>query len=311
MKPVQCLAPANIAFIKYWGKLDSRLRTPLNNSVSMNLDGFYCISSIAPAEKEEIRVKSTRLKREERLRLEGFVQQAKRKLGIFESLTVEVRSYVPRGVGLASSAAVFASLAGALSAYSGELREKNISMLARLGSGSACRSVPAGFVRWRAGDEENSYAYSIAPPEHLSLVDLVFPGKRKAVSSTEGQQNVRTSTYLPARLKEVRKREKACVEAIKSRDYHGLFECVIDETLSFLALLLTQKPPLMYLSLSTLKTVAFLHRLKLEGLPLAFTVDAGDTLHLLICEKDLSKLPLTLRQRATIARPAKGICILT
>lgn len=115
------------------------------------------------------------------------------------SLRAEVHSEnnFPAGAGIASSASAFAALALAASAAAGlELSERDLSRLARRGSGSACRSIPGGFVEWQAGTgDEDSFAFSIAPPEHWPLADCIaiVDHEHKATGSTEGHALAATS----------------------------------------------------------------------------------------------------------------------
>ena len=130
--------------------------------------------------------------------------------GIPTYARVESQNNFPTGAGLASSASGFAALSLAASQAAGlELDEKDLSRLARTGSGSACRSIPGGFVEWQAGsNDEDSYAYSIAPPNHWDIVDCValVSQDEKTVSSTSGHSLASTSILQPSRLADAPRR---------------------------------------------------------------------------------------------------------
>ena len=171
-------ALANIAFIKYWGNRDDALRLPANGSISMNLEGLQTRTTVSfqstlPSDRLSINGREVRGAGLERV---ACVLDLVRDLAHLD-LRAEVVSEnnFPSGAGIASSAAAFAALALAASAASSlALDERELSRLARRGSGSACRSIPGGFVEWQAGSgDEDSYASSIAPADHWRLADCI------------------------------------------------------------------------------------------------------------------------------------------
>ena len=139
-------AHTNIALIKYWGKKDTEFILPMNNSLSLTLDHFYTDTSVT---FDSSYTKDT------------FILNGKEiPNGISEFAKVNSTNHVPTTAGLASSASAFAALAAAASKASGmNLSRRDLSRLARRGSGSATRSIYGGFVEWQAGDNDlNSYA---------------------------------------------------------------------------------------------------------------------------------------------------------
>ena len=156
----------------------------------------------------------------------------------------------PTGAGIASSAAAFAALSLASSRALGlELAEKDLSRLARLGSGSACRSVPAGFVEWNAGTGDgNSYAFSVAPPQHWDLVDCitVVASGHKSVGSTEGHALAGSSPLQAARVADAPRRLDLARRALLERDFPALAEIVEQDSSMMHAVMMTSSPPLYY-----------------------------------------------------------------
>jgi len=180
------VAPANIAFIKYWGKADEVLRIALNDSVSMNLSGAYTTTTVdfspdytedevlfcsypldIPSPKREF-IKMDAL---EARRIVEHLDRVRKKSGIPDKAKVVTKNSFPKGAGAASSASGFAALTVAGFAAAGlKLSEKELTIFARLGSGSACRSIPDGFVVWQKGNSsETSYAYSLYPHTYWDL----------------------------------------------------------------------------------------------------------------------------------------------
>jgi diphosphomevalonate decarboxylase len=191
------------------------------------------------------------------------------------------------GTGIASSASGFAALTLAAAAAAGvELGEPALSALARLGSGSAARSVPGGFVEWRAADaHDESYAWSIAPPDHWDLRDLVAVVSRrhKAVGSTGGHGAASTSPLFQARLAGLEDDLPLVREALLARDMAVFGPAVEAEALSLHAIAMTSRPPVLYWAPETLDLLHRIHGWRADGLPVYFTLDAGPNVHLL-CE---------------------------
>jgi diphosphomevalonate decarboxylase len=191
------------------------------------------------------------------------------------------------GAGIASSAAAFAALALAASAAAGlKLSERELSRLARQGSGSACRSVPAGFVEWQVGEtEQDSYAYSIAGPEHWDLVDCVavVATGHKPVGSTEGHALAGSSPLQSARVADTPRRLEVCRQAIQTRDFGALAEMIELDSNLMHAVMMTSQPPLFYWQPASLMIMNEVCAWRQAGLPAAYTLDAGPNVHV-ICE---------------------------
>src|SRR2546422_536219 len=164
-------ANVNLALVKYWGKRDRALNLPATGSISLTLEGLSVEASVAfgGGEADRVEIDGVEAAGDEALRVAGFLDLVRAEAGRRERALVTTRSTVPRGVGLASSAAAFAALALAASRAAGiVLDPPALSALARRGSGSAARSIFGGFVEWRRGerpDGRDSVAEPLAPPD--------------------------------------------------------------------------------------------------------------------------------------------------
>ena len=201
------IAPTNIAFIKYWGRKDEVLRLPTNGSVSMNLSGLSTTTTVEfdkKYSKDEVIINGFQNEKES-LRVTKHLDRIRNLAHISEKAKVVSNNNFPSATGLSSSASGFAALSVAGSSAAGlKLDTKELSILARQGSGSACRSIPDGFVEWIDGDiSETSYAKSIFPADYWDIVDIVtiVSDEKKDVLSSEGQRLVGTSPFMPTRLK--------------------------------------------------------------------------------------------------------------
>src|SRR5512138_214982 len=171
-------AHPNIAFIKYWGNRDNTLRLPMNGSISMNLDGLYTRTAVSFQPSlpfDELIINGHEVRGPGLDRTSYMLDIIRGMADIYEQAEVISENNFPSGAGIASSASAFAALALAGSKAGGlNLSEKDLSRLARRGSGSAARSIPGGFVEWQAGEtDEDSFAYSIAGPKQWKIVDCV------------------------------------------------------------------------------------------------------------------------------------------
>ncbi len=308
---------ANIAFIKYWGNRSDRLRLPANGSVSMNLEGLVtqtCISFEPGLVEDCLILNNTLLRGKALLRVTAFLNVVRRMANQKLFARVSSENNFPTGAGIASSASAYAALALAATRALGlDLRESELSRLARLGSGSAARSVPAGFVEWQAGEgDADSYAFTIAPPEHWALVDLIaiVANEHKPVGSTEGHRLAGTSPLQPARLASAPQRLDLCRQAILQRDFAALAEVTELDSNLMHAVMMTSHPPLFYWQPASLALMKLVPQWRKAGLPACYTLDAGPNVHI-IClassapaiESRLAEVPGVLR---TIQAPPGG-----
>ncbi len=294
-------AHPNIALIKYWGNRDQALRLPSNPSLSMNMGGLTTTTTVEfdPSLKEDVLVLSGReISGPGRERVSRFLDQVRAETS--EALRetsevstqyarVESRNNFPSGAGLASSASAFAALALAASTAAGlRLSEAELSRLARLGSGSACRSVPGGFVEWALGtDDRSSFAYSIAPADYWDVRDVValVDAGHKEVGSTEGHSIADTSPLQAARVATAPDRLAKARSAVLNRDFAALAEVVELDSLMMHAVMITSSPSLMYWQPATVAVMQAVVRWRSMGLAACTTIDAGPNVHVL-CTAD-------------------------
>ena len=172
------VAPSNIAFIKYWGKKDEALRIPSNGSISMNLSHVLTVTTVefsSDYEDDVVIIDDIEQLGVARDRVVAHLNTVRKFADVPDFTKVVSKNNFPSSTGLSSSASGFAALTLAASTAAGlSLSEKELSILARQGSGSACRSIPSGFVEWVCGDtNEMSYAQSLYAPEYWDIADVV------------------------------------------------------------------------------------------------------------------------------------------
>jgi diphosphomevalonate decarboxylase len=204
------------------------------------------------------------------------------------------------GAGIASSASSFAALSLAATQAAGiKLDERGLSRLARLGSGSACRSIPAGFVEWQAGtNDEESYAYSIASAGYCNLHDciVIISQDEKPISSKHGHSLANTSMLQPARVADAPRRLDICRQAILKRDFDALAEVVELDSNLMHAVMLTSQPPLLYWQPATVTVIRAVQTWRNSGIPVCYTIDAGPNVHVLCPTEQAPTITEQLRQ---------------
>ncbi len=290
-KNAAALAHPNIAFIKYWGNRDPLLRLPSNGSISMNLDGLTTRTTVSfdpQLSADRLTLNGQEVSGAGLQRVTALLDRVRRMAGLSWRAAVRSENNFPTGAGVASSASGFAALAlAAVSAAGLNLDERQLSRLARTASGSACRSIPGGFVEWQAGeDDETSFAFTIAPPDHWPLADCVavISQTHKPTASQEGHNLAQTSPLQAARVATAAQRLSICRQAISQRDFDALAQVAELDSNLLHAVIMTSTPPILYWQPATLTVMQAVVAWRAEGLPVCYTIDAGPNVHV-ICEE--------------------------
>jgi len=312
------VARANIAFIKYWGNLNDDLRLPMNGSISMTLDRLRTVTTVEfspPLTKDEIEVDGVEPSPGAKERIVAHLDRLRSLVG--ESLKARVVSVndFPTGVGLASSASGFAALTlAAAAALEMGLEDRELSTLARLGSGSATRSIWGGYVEWVAGAKhEDSFASQLAPPEHWEICDCIalVSTDTKEVASSEGHRLAKSSPLYLARLSQVKEDLDRVREAILTRDFESLGSVAERDALSLHAIMMTSQPSLLYWTPATVRVMKEVRNWREEGHYVYFTIDAGPNVHLLTLPSCVEEIERALGKvegvrRVIVCRPGQG-----
>ncbi len=282
------LAHPNIAFIKYWGDKDSSLHIPENGSLSMNLDCLYSQTSVefdSSLEKDLLTIDGQVPDKNSVHRVHEFLEHVRYLAGSSTFARVTSENNFPTGSGIASSASGFAALSLAATAAAGlELGQPALSRLARRGSGSACRSVPGGFVEWLPGeDDESSYAISIAAYDHWDLRDCIaiVSKEHKETGSAAGHSLAGSSQLQTARVEDAQRRLDICRSAIINRDFQAFADIVELDSNLMHAVMMTSRPRLYYWQPATLDVMQSVVAWRKSGIPVCFTIDAGPNVHVI------------------------------
>ena len=293
--------PSNIALIKYWGKYEGQI--PANPSISFTLSNCKTETKMIFRSGEKFSVKTFLAGKEETKfsdKIEKYFRNIENYLPwiLQGSFVIETENTFPHSSGIASSASGFGAIAKCLmemdKAFSGKdfFDVKKASFLARLGSGSACRSVYDGLVVWGEVNEVegSSDLYAVKYPneeihpifrDFNDYVLLIHEGQ-KSVSSTVGHGLMNTNPYAERRFQEARENFVPMKEILKSGDLQAFMKLVEHEALTLHAMMMMSDPAFILMQTGTLQVINRVWEFRKEtNLPLFFTLDAGANVHLL------------------------------
>lgn len=288
-------APANIALCKYWGKRDTELNLPITSSLSISLGRLGSETLLRPAATgsgDRLTLNGGELTpgSPAARRVSKFLDPFRPAPGaVFE---LEATNTVPTAAGFASSASGFAALTLALDKLFGwELDPRRLSILARLGSGSACRSLFEGFVEWHAGtaaDGMDSFAERLdADWPQLRVGLVVICAAPKEIGSRPAMQRTVASSVLYRAWPEQVARDLGEIKAaIRARDFPRLGRAAENNALAMHATMLAARPPVLYWQPASLTAMRQAWELREQGVEVYFTMDAGPNLKLLFLESD-------------------------
>ena len=281
-------ARANIALVKYWGKADDGpLNIPAVGSISMTLESLRSETDVhfdGSLAADELTLNGRR--RPEQLdRVRRCLDLLRARAGVQHPARVTSRNNFPTGAGLASSASGYAALTAAAARALGlALTARELSIIARQGSGSAARSIFGGFVEMRAGrlsDGSDSFAEPLMPVDAwpLELVIAVTAREEKQVSSRAGMtRSAATSPYFPAWIAGSPADLGQAREAIFKKDFEALADVAERNCLGMHGAAMAARPPLFYWNAVTVACLTAVRDLRRAAVPVFFTIDAGPQL---------------------------------
>jgi diphosphomevalonate decarboxylase len=317
---VTCTAPTNIAVVKYWGKRDVALNLPINSSVSVTLDQsdlrtVTCVAASASWGADRLWLNGTEEDVASNRRLVTVFREMRRLAGEAragggggggkfsavpdaDAVRFWVRSHntFPTAAGLASSASGYACLTFALARLLGLEISDEVSAVARQGSGSACRSLFGGFVRWRMGsadDGSDSVSSQVAPAAHwpeMEALIMVASQAKKHTSSTSGMMtSVETSPLLAHRAAHVVPERMAQMEqAYLAQDFGTFAELTMRDSNQFHATCLDTFPPIFYMNDVSRAVANAVHAINAHygRTVAAYTFDAGPNAVIYVLRED-------------------------
>ncbi|MCO4753179.1 MAG: diphosphomevalonate decarboxylase [Bacteriovoracaceae bacterium] len=296
---VVCTAPSNIALVKYWGKKD--IQIPLNPSISFTLDTCYTKT------KADFELGDTQTQIEFYFhgeskpsfipKLEVFIERVKDLypwLGSLAKLTLHSENSFPHSSGIASSASGFGAMAMCFEKFNSEVLGEEIDLdrasnAARLGSGSACRSVFGGFNLWGEltedlGDQSLSSQLTDIHPNFDDIKDAICIASsgEKSVGSSAGHSLMNNHVFGEQRINQAKDNCRELLSCLRSGDVWKAGELIEEEAMTLHALMMTSRPSYMLIRPNTVAMIEVIRQFREdEKTPVFFTLDAGPNPHVI------------------------------
>jgi diphosphomevalonate decarboxylase len=308
-------ANTNIALVKYWGKRDGALNLPAVGSLSLTLEGLSTRTSVAfdltgSATSDSLILNGEPADARAVGRVAKLLDIVRARAGISTHARVESANDFPTAAGLASSASAFAALALAATRAAGlSLDDRELSVLARRGSGSAARSIFGGFAEMARGqraDGEDAFATPIASDWDVRLVIAATVTGPKSTLSTDGMRHTaETSPYYDAWVRMSEGDLKTARDAIARRDLEALGNVTEASCLSMHASAMAARPAVVYFHGATIEGWRIIQELRKSGVPAWFTCDAGPHVKALTIAKHADEVERALAKlgRTWICKP--------
>jgi len=277
------IAHPNVALIKYWGKRDVQSNFPAVGSLSLTLSGLNtrtAVSFEAGRSTDEVLINGQSDQRAG-IRITRCLDILRDLAGVDSHAIVESTNDFPTGAGLASSASGYAALVKAAAAALGlDIAQSKLDEIARIGSGSAPRSLHSGIVLLdiASGGVAEMNCRTVCEPDAWPLAIEVAITSRAAkdVGSTGGMElSKEASPYYQAWVDTHPADLAAGLTAVEKRDFERLAEVSEQSCLKMHAMAMSSQPPLLYWSAATVDCMHRIRELRRQGLPVFFTIDAG------------------------------------
>ncbi len=303
MTRATAVAHPNIALAKYWGKRDRALNLPTNGSLSLTLAPFCTTTSVTWGVDTDLARLDGR---------EASGDEARKMFALLDRMApgrpgvaIETGNNFPTAAGLASSASGFAALVVAAEAAMGGTRSlEELAVFARMGSGSATRSLHGGWVLWPRGERPDgldSHGVPVAPVDHwdVRMVVAVVKAGRKDTGSTDGMNHTQaTSPFFDAWVATAEADLPEAKDAVLARDLERLGTLVERSAMRMHGSMLGADPWLCYFAPGSLLALAAVRALRREGIGAWATMDAGPNVKVLCAAGDAPRVADALREAA-------------
>jgi diphosphomevalonate decarboxylase len=305
-------APANIAWVKYWGKKGHQL--PANPSLSLTLKESVTHTKLMATPADHLKVElifEGNTSDAFGKKIENYLAALAKDLPLLGRYhyKIESRNTFPHSSGIASSASSQAALAMLLGrllskAAGSELDMKAVGSLARLGSGSACRSLMGGFVSWGETEKLMGASDLFATEVHDVHANfkqtrdciLIVSSKEKEVSSRQGHSHMKAHPYAVARTEQANLHYSETLSALKSGDWQKAGDIMEADALALHALMMTGSPGFILLEPGSLEIIRLVRLFReASKVPVYFTIDAGPNIHLIYPEEAHVKVEAFVR----------------
>ncbi|MGB9701747.1 MAG: diphosphomevalonate decarboxylase [Candidatus Kapaibacteriota bacterium] len=284
MKKIKVKSHPNIALVKYWGKRSEEKNLPSVGSISITLDELSTITEvyINKISNDEFIINNKKANEREQQKISKFLDYFRARSSKKYYLKIKTTNNFPTAAGLASSASGYAALTYAANhIFDLNLSAKELTQYARLGSGSAARSIFGGYVELHKGELESGedcFAEQILAPDQfpLKVIVAITDETPKKTSSRDGMKlSQQTSPFFQSFVETSEQDISFMKQAIKSRDFYMMSEIAQQSCIKMHSVMMTTKEPLFYWNSKTFSIIEFVLKFQKEKYPIFFTIDAG------------------------------------
>ena len=310
------MAHPNIALIKYWGKSDARLNLPKSPSISLTLDGFKTSTSVTVKRhlKEDVFILNG--KEIQNDKINTLMDQVRHLADVPFHAVIETANNFPTSAGYASSASGMAALSVACNkAYRLNLDHDGIAQLARIGSGSATRSIDGGLVTWQPGSDKSSFGKQILPPEKvpIAVLSITTTSNQKSISSTSAMKVVsNNSPFYDAWIQSSTIDFENALNCIQNEKWEKLLEISEHNAMKMHATTISAKPAIFYFEPETIQIIKLITKIRQEKkLSVYCSIDAGPNVKILTFQSQLDSVMRELQSwHPEVSLPGKGARII-
>lgn len=280
-----------MALIKYWGNVDPYWHIPTNDSISVSLGSLQSTTTLefGTDYSDECYLNEKLISDEGYDRIKFLLEHFRKFTDFHDPIFMRSMNNFPTAAGIASSASGFGALAHALYEASGlKYSEKDVSKLARLGSGSAARTIYPGYAHWIKGtDHHSSFAIKIKEPDEMRVIVSITEKSAKPVSSFEAMELSKDlSPFFVQKAEHSTTHIPKMIQALANDDFSTIGDIAQKEANNLHAVINTTGLGISYWNVGTLEIMKFVNRLRESGTEAYYTIDAGPQVKILCLPKD-------------------------
>lgn len=314
-KQMKAVARVNFALIKYWGKKDEDLKIPFQSSLSFTVDKLYTETEVVFSNNllEDKIIINDKEDEKVNFRVKKHLDYIRNKFNVSKYAYVNSKNYVPTAAGLASSASAFAALTyAAIKELGINLTNEELSKIARVGSGSASRSIYGNFAIWHHGESDaTSYAESLNVDwdDFRIIVCLIDQNEKKYSSTKAMQKSVENKELYNDWVKQSETDLAEIIPAIKDKDIKKVG--LIAERNAMMMHNLIDATGITYKSEKSIEVINRVKSLRIKGINAYITMDAGPNVKIITLKDEVSKIVNAFNDIPTIVcSSGKGIEII-
>jgi diphosphomevalonate decarboxylase len=282
----------SLALLKYWGKLKGGINIPATSSIALTLSGLETRTELSVNNESDRDSFVLNDSPAEDSKVTSFLDHVRKQYALNTYFKIRSWNNFPTSAGLASSSSGFGALTTALSAFVGSTMDsKELSSMARIGSGSACRTVYGGFTHWVRGTEYAVPLYDQNYWSDLRVILILVSKKAKPTGSRSAMNHCsETSPVFPIWTSTNHEHEKTMLEALENKDLERVGQAMQASYLMMFSSMFTARPPVIYWLPESMAVIHACEKLRSKGFSVWETMDAGPQVKLFCLEKDLNAI---------------------